>query len=1281
MNRKRFFKWSGSFLLIVAGSLVTTWWAVFHTEAGARWAWSKIEQAAGGWVTASSPQGTLAGGFEITELSIAAGGLQARLSEVSGAIGLRGFPVRLVVRDLLVNEADFMPDPAVPGQTETRSDLALPLEIQLRRGLIRQLRLRDATGGLVGEPLQLSVSGEASQILRISELAIRGEHMAAEVAGFAQLVAPFSHEGTLDLTLPEAWTDGVGLTSRHITIEAAGDVHASRIGVISEAGRLGLDATVMNWLESPQWDARLVARGLSMPTEWWEQGVRVEELELLTQGSLRDYSMQGRASLVAIDTAGLELELEGSGTGGELQIDRAKVSGQPFQLDLQGRVGWAVEPYARLSVSVGYLEPRVLTAQWPDEHPITGSFHVDWRPGLLAVEDLALAIADHPSRLTGNAAWRMATEEASASLQWQNLRWPLGSDSATLASHEGSLELSGGLDEWQVAGQLDFRTGTWPAGRFGLNGQGSRTQAGFQLTEGELLGGMVGGQLSLDWQDRLAWHALLEAKGLRLADLWPEWPAVIDTELRIASDAEGLVLDVRRLQGTLQEAPLSASGTIILREEGLAFEQFKLAAPGSNVEIDGSLAGEAGLEFAIEAKRPGLAADLLRGEISGNGALRWNRGLPAADLDLEVRELELDGLSIGRLSLNGDAGIRQPGASMNLEASRVARYGLMLDRVSGELLGTRQGHVLTASASNGQHSLSLSLAGQLTGWAQPADIRWAGQLRQLRFLLEQQEILALADSAPFNVSRQRLGLGRACFRVADSGEACIDSDWRPGEIFSLQASLGDVPLAVAGDLIGTNIRFSQRVDGNFEWSRQRGARPDGWAELSISPGTIEREDFKIEGVATGEGRLGFRLNNGQLSEGRLALPFRGVGGVDIEFAIADLAMDGTGRLTGRAQLDIEDLALFEVFVPGLNRLSGRLDVDATLGGRIADPYLDGQVALREAEFDFPLMGLNQVRMDLQGTVSRNNQWAVEGTIGSGEGNGRVHARFDISDWDDPWFGLHLEGERLMLIDVPSATALVSPNLNLGWRAGQWSLAGEVVVPEARLSPASSVAERVAESKDLELIAGQPALGAEPAGRRTAVPLTGALLLGLGDQVRVDMPNVLMSASGELQLEWDQALLPQVDGQILLDGEVRTFGPILRVDQGRVRYQGRPLDDPELSIRAERDVFGNTQIRAAGVRIGGSARQPTIEAYTYPMTTEERAWTLLVTGTDFEYGQGVGAFDIGTYVAPRLYVSYGVSLFDDERQVGVRYDLRKGFGVKATSSQTDNGIDMSYTIER
>ena len=143
----------------------------------------------------------------------------------------------------------------------------------------------------------------------------------------------------------------------------------------------------------------------------------------------------------------------------------------------------------------------------------------------------------------------------------------------------------------------------------------------------------------------------------------------------------------------------------------------------------------------------------------------------------------------------------------------------------------------------------------------------------------------------------------------------------------------------------------------------------------------------------------------------------------------------------------------------------------------------------------------------------------------------------------------------------------------------------------------------------------------------------------------------------------------------------SFGPVLRISDGNLRFPGVPVSNPVLDLRAERDVFGNTQIRAAGVAIGGTARRPSIEAYTRPYTTRDRAWALLITGQDFDQGQGISALEVGAYIAPRIYVSYGVSLFDEENVASVRYDFGRGFGIKATSGVRQTGVDISYTIEK
>jgi len=89
----------------------------------------------------------------------------------------------------------------------------------------------------------------------------------------------------------------------------------------------------------------------------------------------------------------------------------------------------------------------------------------------------------------------------------------------------------------------------------------------------------------------------------------------------------------------------------------------------------------------------------------------------------------------------------------------------------------------------------------------------------------------------------------------------------------------------------------------------------------------------------------------------------------------------------------------------------------------------------------------------------------------------------------------------------------------------------------------------------------------------------------------------------------------------------------------------------------------------------------VEPYTDPLTTRERAQTLLITGSDFNMEQGVGAVDIGTYIAPRLFLSYGIGIFEDENVISLRYDLGRRWGIKATSGQRTTGVDINYVIER
>ena len=86
-------------------------------------------------------------------------------------------------------------------------------------------------------------------------------------------------------------------------------------------------------------------------------------------------------------------------------------------------------------------------------------------------------------------------------------------------------------------------------------------------------------------------------------------------------------------------------------------------------------------------------------------------------------------------------------------------------------------------------------------------------------------------------------------------------------------------------------------------------------------------------------------------------------------------------------------------------------------------------------------------------------------------------------------------------------------------------------------------------------------------------------------------------------------------------------------------------------------------------------------YTQPPTSDEQALSFLVTGSDFDYADGVGQLTVGTYVLPRLFVSYGRGLFEDINVISGRFDISDHWGIKGSSSERESGVDLTYTIDK
>ncbi|HKJ20000.1 MAG TPA: translocation/assembly module TamB domain-containing protein, partial [Woeseiaceae bacterium] len=324
--------------------------------------------------------------------------------------------------------------------------------------------------------------------------------------------------------------------------------------------------------------------------------------------------------------------------------------------------------------------------------------------------------------------------------------------------------------------------------------------------------------------------------------------------------------------------------------------------------------------------------------------------------------------------------------------------------------------------------------------------------------------------------------------------------------------------------------------------------------------------------------------------------------------------------------------------PLVDSVSGSLHATVVLSGALGDPVLAGDLTVNNGSLRYMPIGLQLTEMNLIGHMDDDFRFDLSGSFVAGEGRAQVISSGDYSDANETGLQFHIQGDNLTLINVPDVMVTVNSDIDVGLSKDVLTINGNLLVPAARIAPTVINASKVNESGDVVIVAGELPDAPEEDQRGNGLQFAGELDVSLGDSVIVDLDLARATVTGGVRFNWMGDAIPMANGRYDIAGSVQAFGQVLDITEGALRFPNVPADNPFIRLIAEREIFGNTQVKRAGVLIDGPAKRPTVEAFTVPLTTEERAMTLLVTGSDFDYEQGVGALDFGTYIAPRLFIS-------------------------------------------
>ncbi len=895
----------------------------------------------------------------------------------------------------------------------------------------------------------------------------------------------------------------------------------------------------------------------------------------------------------------------------------------------------------------------------------------------LAIEALALRSELGEIDAAGTVRWGESAN-LDLALDWRRLRWPAGDQPPRLSSAEGQGRLSGNPDDWRFLGGFLLASAGYPEGRVELQASGDRERAVVDSLQGAVLGGTLEASGTLGWSGTPRLDARIRFDSMDTAVLVPEWPAELSGAVEVdavGGEQPAIDLAIERLAGRFHGEKLSGAGRLAWRDQAWSADDIRLTLGPTSLTLAGELDDTARLDLELDIRQPGWVARQLGGEASGTLRIDTGAAFPVLAADLQAAHIDVGGLRLDALDVS-----RVAGESRVVISARDLWWDeRSVDRLDGELLAGDDDYRLHLAAVAGELLGQVALDGRITRGEQAGGLAWHGRLVDFRLQRHDRRILELAAPAEARISRDAFLLDDACFTAGGGGRICTRAEGRPGAGGDLDLALHSLPLGLLRALTDHDVRTTQRLDGKAEWHWGPDSQPTGSAAIDVSPGEVGRAEDDSHRVRVGAGFIGFQLAEGNLEGGRIELPLAGAGHVRAEVGVTGVNFDGSGRVSGTLDLDLRDLSVLQGVVGGVDEVRGTLRSTIRLGGTVADPVLDGTFDLAEGAFEVPLLGARVENLVMEGRVDRADRLELGGRFMAGEGTGRVVMMVGFSDLASPQLDARVRGNDLAVARLPDLEVDADPDLHLAYVDDAWRLEGEVVVPRARVTPLTSFVTRVDESADVVVVAGARNPRPAAADSRPA-QLTGQVALRLADDVRLEMDMASLALGGGVDMAWNGSLVPMADGQITVNGTITAWGPRLVIDDGRVRWSDEVVTNPSLDLRAERDVFGNTLVRTVGVRVTGTAKRPDIDAYTRPLTTSERAWAVLVTGSDVNYAQGVGAVDVGTYIAPRIFLSYGISLFDSENVVGLRYDLKRGWGIKATSGQKESGVDLSYTIE-
>lgn len=386
---------------------------------------------------------------------------------------------------------------------------------------------------------------------------------------------------------------------------------------------------------------------------------------------------------------------------------------------------------------------------------------------------------------------------------------------------------------------------------------------------------------------------------------------------------------------------------------------------------------------------------------------------------------------------------------------------------------------------------------------------------------------------------------------------------------------------------------------------------------------------KLSGTVTGSMTASLlRLSSQLYTQDQESASFELNAPINFSLAPFNWQLDPSRNWEGQVHADGPLLPIVQIFVPDASRIVGHAVVDVAIGGRPGDLQMAGFARVRNGVYESLHLGSRFEDVQADFTLSGKDVYLdkVQGKAGR-EGSIRGHGQLSLDPNQELPYTVDATLKKVPMVKLDHVHATCSGSIQLTGNSKGVHLAGKARVVDGQIDIPDQMPVSV-DSIEVTYINGPLARSNPVIPKKDRYPLTWDLTVSSTGNLRVQGRGLNSEWEGQVLITGSTDKLSLKGPLKVKQGDFSFSGRQFRIQEGQILFQGDPVKDTRLHLRANLDLNDLDVI----AKLEGPLKSPVLRLESNPSMDQAEILSRVLFNKGVQHISGVQAITLANATA-------------------------------------------------